>query len=125
MQFDELISYVQECRLCERMCESARVLSWANGWPNAPLMFVGEAPGRLGADRTTIPFHGDKAGDNFARLLELASISRSQIFVTNAVLCNPRDVQGNNASPTFDRRTDRIALNSALDGTSDFTQTSK
>jgi uracil-DNA glycosylase family 4 len=81
------------------MCDSVRVLSWANGTPDAPLMFVGEAPGRLGADRTAIPFHGDKAGDNFERLLELAGLNRSQVFITNAVLCNPRDDQGNNSPP--------------------------
>lgn len=77
-----------------------RVLSWANGNVTAPLMFIGEAPGRLGADRTAIPFHGDKAGDNFEALLETAGISRKDIFVTNAVLCNPRDDKGNNSPPS-------------------------
>lgn len=62
-------------------------------------MFIGEAPGRLGADDTNIPFHGDKSGHNFEELLEFAGLSRSQIFVTNAVLCNPRNPQGNNATP--------------------------
>lgn len=81
------------------MCDSVRVLSWANGDPAAPLMFIGEAPGRLGADRTAIPFHGDKAGDNFERLLALSGLSRSDVFITNAVLCNPRDEKGNNRPP--------------------------
>jgi uracil-DNA glycosylase family 4 len=62
-------------------------------------MFIGEAPGRLGADRTAVPFHGDKAGDNFEKLLGLAGLSRREVFVTNAVLCNPRDDAGNNAPP--------------------------
>jgi len=100
-EFEALISRVQSCRSCVRMCESVRVLSWANGDPHAPLMFLGEAPGRLGADRTAVPFHGDKSGDNFERLLDLAGLKRSQIFVTNAVLCNPRDERGNNAPPTL------------------------
>lgn len=98
--FDRLIDGVQACASCARMCNSVRVLSWANGDPRAPLMFIGEAPGRLGADRTAIPFHGDKAGDNFERLLALAGLNRSQVFVTNAVLCNPRDHRGNNAPPS-------------------------
>lgn len=76
-----------------------RVLSWANGPAGASVMFVGEAPGRLGADRTAVPFHGDKAGDNFELLLTLAGLSRRDVFVTNAVLCNPRDEAGNNAVP--------------------------
>lgn len=62
-------------------------------------MFVGEAPGRLGADDTGIPFHGDKAGDNFESLLMIAGINRSDVFITNAVLCNPRDAKGNNSTP--------------------------
>jgi uracil-DNA glycosylase family 4 len=62
-------------------------------------MFVGEAPGRLGADRTAVPFHGDKAGDNFEKLLGLAGLTRREVFITNAVLCNPRDEAGNNAAP--------------------------
>jgi uracil-DNA glycosylase family 4 len=65
-------------------------------------MFIGEAPGRLGADKSGIPFHGDKAGHNFESLLEFAGISRRNIFVTNAVLCNPRDGDGNNATPRRD-----------------------
>jgi uracil-DNA glycosylase family 4 len=75
-------------------------MSRANGSVNAHLMFLGEAPGRLGADRTAIPFHGDKAGDNFEKLLENAKLSRSEIFVSNAVLCNPKDLSGNNRPPS-------------------------
>lgn len=77
-----------------------RVISWANGNVQAPMMFIGEAPGRLGADRTAIPFHGDKAGDNFEALLSTAGIGRADIFVTNAVMCNPRDESGNNSPPS-------------------------
>lgn len=98
--FEALIDEVQGCARCPRMCGSVRVLSWGNGSPLAPLMFVGEAPGRLGADRTAIPFHGDKSGDNFEHLIGLAQLSRADIFVTNAVLCNPRDDKGNNAPPS-------------------------
>ena len=98
--FDALISEVQSCRQCAEMEGCARVLSWANGSHDAKIMFVGEAPGRLGADRTNVPFHGDKAGDNFEHLIELAGLSRREIFVTNAVLCNPRDERGNNAPPS-------------------------
>lgn len=63
-------------------------------------MFVGEAPGRLGAERTAIPFHGDVAGENFEKLLHLAGLSRSQVFVTNSILCNPTDERGNNKPPS-------------------------
>jgi uracil-DNA glycosylase family 4 len=99
-QFERLMEDVQACRLCPEMAGCARVLSWANGTHEAKIMFIGEAPGRLGADRTNVPFHGDKAGDNFEHLIELAGLSRRDIFVTNAVLCNPRDERGNNCPPS-------------------------
>ncbi len=98
--FDDLVLEVQGCALCASMAGCTRVLSWANGAPGAPIMFVGEAPGRLGADRTAIPFHGDVAGDNFEKLIALAGLSRKDVFVTNAVLCNPKDDKGNNAPPS-------------------------
>ncbi|MBO0953076.1 uracil-DNA glycosylase family protein [Fibrella forsythiae] len=82
------------------MSDSKRVLSRASGALDADIMFIGEAPGRLGADGSEIPFHGDKSGHNFEELLKFASISRSRIFVTNAVICNPKDEKGNNSTPT-------------------------
>lgn len=98
--FDDLAKAVQSCVLCPSMSGCTRVFSHANGPIDAPLMFIGEAPGRLGADRTSIPFHGDVAGDNFELLLSTAGLSRRDVFVTNAVLCNPRDESGNNAPPS-------------------------
>jgi uracil-DNA glycosylase family 4 len=77
-----------------------RVLSEKNGDIDSKVVFVGEAPGRLGADRTGVPFHGDQAGQNFERLLSFAGLTRQEVFITNAVLCNPRDEKGNNAAPT-------------------------
>ncbi|MGY4538655.1 uracil-DNA glycosylase family 4 [Mucilaginibacter sp. UYNi724] len=97
--FDELSARVQQCDLCPRMCNVTKVLNRSAGSLNADLMFIGEAPGRLGADDSGIPFHGDKAGHNFEGLLKFVGIDRSIIFVTNAVLCNPRDDSGNNSTP--------------------------
>ncbi len=82
------------------MHDSARVLSRAAGRIDASIMFIGEAPGRLGADSSEIPFHGDKAGHNFEELLETAGLTRASVFITNAVLCNPKDATGNNAVPS-------------------------
>ena len=98
-RFGKLVEEVQACRRCPRMCDSARVLNFSAGSLNADLVFVGEAPGRLGADETEVPFHGDASGRNFEDLLAFAGISRNDVFVTNAVLCNPKDGSGNNATP--------------------------
>ena len=99
-EFEIFASGVRGCAACPSMNGCTRVMSRANGPVDARVIFVGEAPGRLGADRTAIPFHGDKAGDNFQRLLEAARLTRNDIFVTNAVLCNPRDDNGNNRPPS-------------------------
>lgn len=97
--FDSLCRRVSVCMQCDRMKGSSRVLNRSVGNLNAQIMFIGEAPGRLGADESEIPFHGDKAGHNFEELLSYAGLSRSDIYVTNAVLCNPKDVKGNNSPP--------------------------
>ena len=100
LAFDKLCSKVAACVICPRMINSQRVLNHSSGSTNADIMFIGEAPGRLGADNSGIPFHGDKSGHNFEELLEFAKLDRSYIFVTNAVLCNPKDESGNNSTPT-------------------------
>jgi uracil-DNA glycosylase len=82
------------------MCERAAVLSELNGSVNARVMFIGEAPGRKGADRTRIPFSGDQSGRNFDRFLDSIRLRRSQIFITSAALCNPRSPSGANRRPT-------------------------
>jgi uracil-DNA glycosylase family 4 len=82
------------------MANSARVFGPGCGPITASAMFVGEAPGRLGADTSQLPFHGDKAGHNFESLLEHVELSRYDVFVTNAVLCNPKTKDGNNATPS-------------------------
>jgi uracil-DNA glycosylase family 4 len=55
------------------------------------VLFVAEAPGRLGADRSGTPLSGDQTGRNFDLLLRAAQLDRNAIFLTNAVLCNPRN----------------------------------
>ena len=77
-----------------------RVLSSLNGDVGARTLFVGEAPGRLGAERHGIPFHGDAAGRNFESLLAACNITRDEVFITNAVLCNPQTPEGHNSQPT-------------------------
>lgn len=82
------------------MCGRSAVLSSGNGPLSARLMFIGEAPGRKGADRTRIPFSGDQSGQNFDRYLASIGLSRNEIFITSAALCNPRTASGSNRKPT-------------------------
>jgi DNA polymerase len=88
---------VQTCLACPSM-NYVHVLGPANGPADAEVMFIGEAPGRLGAARTGVPFTSDQSGLRFQRLLKAAGFRREGVFLTNALLCNPlRD--GRNRPP--------------------------
>ena len=75
------------------------ILTPLNGPVPADLMLIGEAPGRLGAARTGVPFCGDQSARNLVRLLEIAGWTRDEVFLTNAVLCHPRTETGTNRRP--------------------------
>jgi len=99
-QFQALVSEAAACVRCSAMCGRTAVLSDLNGPIDARVMFIGEAPGRKGADRTRIPFSGDQSGRNFERFLTSINLQRSEIFITSAALCNPRKATGANRRPT-------------------------
>jgi uracil-DNA glycosylase len=98
--FDELIDEAANCTRCPAMCGRSAVLSNLNGSPNARIMFIGEAPGRKGADRARVPFSGDQSGANLDRFLTSIDLKREDIFITSAALCNPRTESGANRKPT-------------------------
>jgi len=99
-RFVALAAEAAVCIRCPAMCERTAVLSELNGPVDARLLFIGEAPGRKGADRTRIPFSGDQSGKNFERFLASIGLTRRQIFITSAALCNPRAAGGANRRPT-------------------------
>jgi uracil-DNA glycosylase family 4 len=101
-RFKDLINSVQYCDLCPRMNHRIKVLSNLSGNIHTNALFVAEAPGRLGADKTGVPLFGDKTGDNFEKLLTFTGWHREDIFITNAILCNPREDNGNNGTPKMD-----------------------
>lgn len=98
--FDQLVQEAAGCTLCPAMCGRSAVLSELNGSPDTRVMFIGEAPGRKGADRTRVPFSGDQSGANFDRFLSSIALTRKDIFITSAALCNPRSESGANRKPT-------------------------
>jgi uracil-DNA glycosylase len=99
-ELTELAGLVRTCRRCPSMAGRRRVFGPANGPPHAAVLLVGEAPGRLGADRTGVPFHGDASGRRLELLLAASGWSRDELFITNAVLCNPRAADGRNRPPS-------------------------
>jgi len=100
-RFNELIEDAAACVRCERMRDRLAVLSPLNGVLKPRVLFIAEAPGRNGADRTRIPFHGDSSGNNFEQLLAGIPLRRDEIFITNSVLCSPRKQSGANDRPTL------------------------
>jgi uracil-DNA glycosylase family 4 len=98
-RFAALTAEAAVCTRCPAMCERTAVLGELNGPVTARIMFIGEAPGRKGADRTHVPFSGDQSGQNFDRFLASIGLGREQIFITSAALCNPRTESGANRKP--------------------------
>ena len=83
------------CRVLVR-CRSQVVPG--HGAAPATVAFVGLAPGRLGGDRTGIPFSGDRSGELLRLMIARADLGR--VFITNVVRCNPRDGRGRNRDPS-------------------------
>ena len=98
--FAKLCRDAQACRICPNLADKTAVLSELNGTLTPKVFFIGEAPGRAGADRTRRPFFGDKSGDNFQRLLDSIGLDRNDIFITSAVMCSPRSSTDANRKPT-------------------------
>lgn len=86
------------CMRCAALVRCRSQVVPGHGAAPATVAFVGLAPGRLGGDRTGIPFSGDRSG-NLLRLM-IARADLERVFITNVVRCNPRDLRGRNRDPT-------------------------
>src|SRR5215203_985005 len=94
--FTQLVKEAAGCTLCPAMCGRRAVLSELNGSPGARVMFIGEAPGRKGADRTRVPFSGDQSGANLERFLSSIKLTQKELancsgFLRRTIeIVNPR-----------------------------------
>lgn len=97
MESDSILSD-QSCDRCPALVASRSRIVHGHGDRRARVVLVGEAPGRQGADRTGVPFSGDKSGAALQRLLIAVGLRddeqpsarpRLRCFVTNAVRCCP------------------------------------
>lgn len=102
-RFTQLVRDVRACHACEGMMH-CHVLGDANGGIDARVLFIAEAVGRRGGAVTGVPLTRDESGRRFTAFLALAGIERADIFVTNAVLCNPIDAAGHNRAPSIRER---------------------
>jgi DNA polymerase len=88
----------QSCARCPALAASRSQIVHGYGDASARIVFIGEAPGQYGADRTGVPFSGDKSGRALQRMLIELGLSEDQqpsdqpvlrCFVTNIVRCCP------------------------------------
>ena len=119
--FSSLVEEVSECYSCEEMAY-VHVLGSVCGPLDAHLLIVGEAPGRLGSAKTGIPFRGDRSSYRLDALLELSGIDRSEVFVTDAVLCNPLRCFGDHVRNRTPRARELAACDSFFRRTLDLVQ---
>ena len=85
---EQIQAELGDCQRCV-LCETRTTVVFGVGNPNAEVMFIGEAPGRqedLGAE----PFIG-AAGQYLNQLLELAGLTRPEIYIANVLKCRPPD----------------------------------
>jgi uracil-DNA glycosylase len=95
--FTALREAMMTCGRCPKLLESRTRVVPGDGAVPAEVAFIGLAPGRLGGDRTGIPFNGDRSGELLRRMI--AESRLRGVFITNVVRCNPRDDRGRNRDP--------------------------
>ena len=83
---EEINNEVKKCTKCE-LCKSRTNTVFADGTPNAEIMFIGEGPG-ADEDKKGIPFVG-KAGQLMNQAFKGLGIDRSKIYIANIVKCRP------------------------------------
>jgi DNA polymerase len=75
-----------ECTRC-KLHTTRRSIVFGVGDPNAPLMFVGEAPGEQ-EDKRGEPFVGP-AGELLDKMIEAMGWSRKTVYIANTTKCRP------------------------------------
>jgi uracil-DNA glycosylase len=75
-----------DCQRC-KLSQTRNKIVFGNGAPDAPLVFVGEAPG-ADEDRIGDPFVG-RAGELLDKMIDAMGWSRQTVYVTNTLKCRP------------------------------------
>jgi DNA polymerase len=76
-----------ECTRCALAFAGRNKIVFADGDPNAELMFIGEGPG-ADEDAQGLPFVG-RAGQLLNNMITAMGLSRSQVYIANIVKCRP------------------------------------
>jgi len=90
------------CVKCPHLASSRKTVVFGVGSIDAPLMFVGEAPG-ADEDEQGEPFVG-KAGQLLTKIIQATGLQRADVYIGNILKCRP-DTPGQSAGnrkPTTD-----------------------
>jgi uracil-DNA glycosylase len=77
---------IGDCTRC-KLHKKRNHIVFADGNPNADLVFVGEGPG-ADEDATGIPFVG-RAGKLLTQMIEAMGLQRKDVYICNVVKCRP------------------------------------
>lgn len=83
---EELLKTVKNCKKCP-LHEGRINVVFGSGNADAEVMIIGEAPGK-NEDEQGLPFIG-KAGKYLDELLQLAGLSRENVYIANVLKCRP------------------------------------
>jgi len=96
-QLNEIKAQVQKCNAC-CLCENRTKIVFSDGCENAPIMFIGEAPGK-NEDETGIPFIG-RAGQLLRKYMFECGFENNDFYIANTVKCRPPE----NRKPTKEEK---------------------
>ncbi|SEB46225.1 uracil-DNA glycosylase [Terriglobus roseus] len=78
---------IGDCTRCPLAYAGRHTIVFADGDPNAQLMFVGEGPG-ADEDESGVPFVG-KAGQLLNNMIHAMGLKREEVYIANIVKCRP------------------------------------
>lgn len=84
---DAVRAEIGDCKRCPLAYEGRHTIVFADGDPNARLMFVGEGPG-ADEDASGLPFVG-KAGQLLNNMIAAMGLKREEVYIANIVKCRP------------------------------------
>ena len=76
-----------DCTRCPLAYAGRHTIVFADGDPNARLMFIGEGPG-ADEDASGLPFVG-KAGQLLNNMIGAMGLTRESVYIANIVMCRP------------------------------------
>ena len=83
----EIKEEIGDCTRCPLAYAGRRTIVFADGDPNARLMFIGEGPG-ADEDASGVPFVG-KAGQLLNNMIQAMGLKREEVYIANIVKCRP------------------------------------